>query len=260
MNKFSVELDLPEGVVKLSFDKKEDPRRVADITLDLLPFCDIVTDLGTSIAKQFKQSVSCKKGCGVCCCQMVPVSVPEAVIITEVIESLPADRKAAVEDALCKADKKLKESGLKEQMFKIYSTSTDKQVVIDTNRNYFDLHISCPFLVDGACSIYAWRPSRCREYSVLSPSDYCADPFTHPVKRLPVTLKFCESLSHAWASITNTSPIIIPLIAAKEWVEKNEEARELSIEGSESFIRAILNHACKRANREAEEKMKGIGV
>jgi Fe-S-cluster containining protein len=256
MEKFALELDLPEGIVNVSFEKKEEPRRVADIVLDLLTFPDIVVDLGITIAKQFNKPITCKMGCGVCCCQMVPLSPAEAVIITEVIEGLPMKRKTAVLNALADADKKLQDAGIKEKIGEVYKMSISKDVVTDINSRYFDLQIPCPFLVQGSCSIYAWRPSRCREYNVLSPAELCANPFVNKIKRLPITLKFCESLSHAWASLTNTQPVIIPLILAMEWVQNNGEARTLAIEGTESFIRTVLNHASKRANEEALERMK----
>jgi Fe-S-cluster containining protein len=154
----------------------------------------------------FGHTVSCRKGCGVCCCQMVPLSPPEAAIIADVVDQLPPARKKTVLTNFAKALDKLDAAGLKETISNIYSTRTDKKEVLDINRKYFELGIPCPFLAEGSCSIHPHRPSRCREYSVLSSADFCKNPFDNRIKRLPLTIKLCESLSHAWSSLTGKAP------------------------------------------------------
>jgi len=260
MEQFSVELDLPEGTINLAFDKINEPKRLSEVVVNLLSLGDIVTQMGTKIASKYKQTVQCKKGCGVCCCQLVPLSPPEAVIINEVVEKLPIERKFAVMESFKKAYEILIKENIYEKLFEIYSNRVEERVVLDVNKQYFNLHIPCPFLFDGSCSIYPVRPSRCREYSVLSNAELCADPFVNHVKRLPVTIKFCESLSFAWSSLMKKPPVIIPLIGALDWVSKNEDSRNVVIEGAESFIKAILNYTCKSAYKTANEKLKGSGL
>jgi len=97
-----IELDFPEGVVRFPFKKKKEPRLLWHIAYDLLPVCDVLTEMGSEIAKSFGHTVSCRKGCGVCCCQMVPLSPPEAAIIADIVDHLPPARKKKRANGLCK--------------------------------------------------------------------------------------------------------------------------------------------------------------
>ena len=255
MEQFLIELDFPEGMVRFPFKKKEEPRLLWHIAYDLLPVCDVLTDLGSAIAASFGHTVSCRKGCGVCCRQMVPLSPPEAAIIADVVDQLPPARKKTVLLAFTQALDALEAAGISDTISTIYSTYADKKEVLEINRKYFELAIPCPFQVEGACGIYPHRPSRCREYSVMSSADYCVNPFDGRLRRLPLTIKLCESLSNAWASLAGKPPVIIPLVKAVEWVRGNGDIRTLSVFGAEHVARAVLESACARANRIALEKM-----
>jgi Fe-S-cluster containining protein len=254
-----IELDFPEGVVNFPFKKKKEPQLFWHITKDLLSVCDVLTEMGLTIAKSFGHAISCQKGCGVCCCQMVPLSPPEAAIIADVVGQLPPARKKTVLTNFAKALDKLDSAGLKETISNVYSIRTDKKEVMDVNRKYFELGIFCPFLVDGACGIYPHRPSRCREYSVLSSADLCKNPFDNRIKRLPLTIKLCESLSHAWSTLTGRPPVIIPLVKALEWVQSSGDIRTLSVYGAEHVAKAVLEFACEKANKTVRDRIKGNG-
>jgi Fe-S-cluster containining protein len=251
------ELDFPEGVIRFPFEKKEEPRPLWHIAYDLLPVCDILTELGSAMAASFGQAVSCRKGCGVCCCQMVPLSPPEAAIIADVVDHLPPKRKKNISVSFARALEKLEAAGMKGTISDIYSAGADKKEVLESNRSYFGLSIPCPFLTEGACGIYPHRPSRCREYSVLSPSEYCENPFDERIRRLPLTIKLCESLSGAWSSLTGKPPLIIPLVKSLEWVRDNKDIMTLRVYGAEHVAKAILESACRKANKIARERMEG---
>jgi len=257
MEHFQIELDFPEGLATLTFEKKEEPYLAWRLAREVIPLADTLTAMGADIARSFSKTVSCSKGCGMCCRQMVPLSPLEAVIIAEAVDRLPPDGKESVLSSFAHALKTLKTAGIYDTVSNVYLAKADKKEVMDINRKYFQLGIPCPFLVEGACGIYTERPSRCREYSVLSDPRCCADPFDNAIKRLPLTVKLCETLSHAWASLTGKPPVIIPLVKALEWVTENPENRELSIYGTEQFTRAVLEFACDKANKVAQERMKG---
>jgi Fe-S-cluster containining protein len=256
MDQIQIELDFPEGVVRLPLASQPEPRLLWHIASDVLPVCDMLTEMGSAIAGSFGRTVSCGKGCGVCCRQMVPLSPPEAAIIADVVDQMPLEQKNSVLPAFSRALDRLEAAGIKEAISNIYSGGADHEEVTEINRKYFELGISCPFLVKGSCSIYSRRPSRCREYSVMSPPDCCANPFDNRVKRLPLTIKLCESLSRAWSSLAGKPPIIIPLVKALEWVRDNGEIRTLSVFGADHVARAVLELACARANKAAQEKMR----
>lgn len=252
-----IELDFPEGVVRFPFEPQEKPRLFWHIAREVIPVADTLTEMGKAIAKHFGRTVSCKAGCGACCRQMVPLSPPEAAIIADAVDRLPPARKKEVLSAFDRGLAKLADAGIKDAISTIYSVTTDKNKVLEINRAYFELDISCPFLLEGSCGIYPQRPSRCREYSVLSPAEYCANPFDKEVKSLPLTLKLCESLAHAWSSLTKKPPVIVPLIKALEWVKDNKDIRTLSVYGAHHVVRAILEFACMKANKAVQQKIKG---
>ena len=147
--------------------------------------------------------------------------------------------------------------GLLETLLEMYRAGADRKVVMDNNRKYFDLSIYCPFLVDGSCSIYPHRPSRCREYSVLSPSEYCTDPFDRRIRRLPLSIKLCETFSIIWSTLTATSPVIIPLVYALEWVRDHPDITTLVVaKGDVSrLMQSTLETACERANTVARKRV-----
>jgi Fe-S-cluster containining protein len=255
MKKLIFELDFPEGIVRFPYSHEQGPRLLWNIAYDVLPICDMLTEMGVAMAGSLGHSVSCKKGCVACCNQLVPLSPPEAAIIADVLENLPPDRKEIALSGFAQAKEKLSEAGLKETISTIYDSRTDKQTVLDTNKKYFDLAIPCPFLFGGTCGIYPHRPSRCREYSVLSLSECCRNPFGGNIKRLPLTIKLSEVFAFAWSALSGKPPIVIPLVNALEWVSDNGGVRTLCVEGAEHVAQAILESACAKANKAMNERM-----
>ena len=257
MKRHCITLDFPEGIVSWQIPQSNHSRLFRDIVYDLLPLCNLLTEKGAEIAASFNKKISCAAGCGVCCQQMVPLSPPEAVIIADVVEHLPKKRKKKILNRFTNAVEKLENAGLLETILECYRNNTDKQKVMELNRRYFELHISCPFLEEGSCGIYPHRPSRCREFSVLSPSNYCANPFDPNIVQLPLTIKLCESFSIAWSNLSGTTPVILPLTYALEWVHKHPDSKTLSIDKNRisEISRSILEMACQRANKIGQERM-----
>src|SRR5689334_13527400 len=56
--------------------------------------------------------ISCSKGCGACCRQLVPISRTEGERLLALIEALPADRRAAVIARFAEAETKIEAAGL----------------------------------------------------------------------------------------------------------------------------------------------------
>lgn len=90
--------------------------------------------------------VACKKGCGTCCgLHEIPVYPIELEGISwYVVERMPPELRETVAANLCAAD----------------------------------ASAACPFLVEGACSIYPVRPIACRQFIVFGkPCEEGEDPF-----------------------------------------------------------------------------------
>jgi Fe-S-cluster containining protein len=111
------------------------------------------------------KTISCRKGCGACCRQLVPVSRTEGERLLQLVEAMPAERREALTARFAAAEAAIEAGGLKER-----GERTDRAL----STAYFALGIACPFLEDESCSIHPERPLVCREYLVTSPAELCS--------------------------------------------------------------------------------------
>jgi Fe-S-cluster containining protein len=118
-------------------------------------------------AAERDKAISCRKGCGACCRQLVPVSRTEGERLLQLVEAMPAERRATLKARFAAAKAAIEAAGL-----------TDRQGRSDRELStaYFALGLPCPFLEDESCSIHPDRPLVCREYLVTSPAELCAGP------------------------------------------------------------------------------------
>ena len=128
-------------------------------------------------AAEAGQVISCQKGCGACCRQLVPVSRSEGERLLEVIEGLPAERRVRIAERFAAAETAVEAGGLVER-----AGRSDREL----STAYFALGVPCPFLEDESCSIHPERPLVCREYLVTSPAALCAGPLQEGVTPVAV--------------------------------------------------------------------------
>ncbi len=137
-----------------------------------VPATDIVPALQGLVnavvaAAEYGSTISCRKGCGACCRQLVPVSRSEGERLLDLIEAMPPERRAEIEERFAAAEAILEPAGVGKSPDK-----TDREL----STAYFALGVPCPFLEDESCSIHIERPLVCREYLVTSPAELCAGP------------------------------------------------------------------------------------
>jgi Fe-S-cluster containining protein len=124
--------------------------------------------------------VSCKKGCGACCRQLVPVSETDARRLRELVAEMPEGRRRVVLKRFEDAKQRIGTAGLLERL------QSPEQIVGDEFRkfglDYFHQGVACPFLEEESCSIHQERPLVCREYLVVSPPENCARQTNEPVQ------------------------------------------------------------------------------
>lgn len=128
------------------------------------------------------RTVSCRKGCGACCRQLVPVSRTEAERLLEVIEAMPPARRAALEARFAAAETAIGAAGLGLVTQEARGDRSDR----DLSVGYFTLGVPCPFLEEESCSIHPERPLVCREYLVTSAPELCAGPRQEGVTPVPI--------------------------------------------------------------------------
>ena len=141
----------------------------------------------TQDVEQQGHKVSCQKGCGACCRQMVPVSGVEARYLADLVEALPEPRRSEIRGRFDEARRRLAESGLLEKMRHNDQWTDDDYQAMGVD--YFRQAIACPFLEEESCSIHPQRPVSCREYLVTSPAEHCALPRNENVRTIAFPFK-----------------------------------------------------------------------
>lgn len=121
--------------------------------------------------------ISCRKGCGACCRQLVPISRTEAERLLGLIGRMAPERREALAARFAAAEASIDSAGLRARRGR-----TDRE----WSTAYFALAIPCPFLEEESCSIHPERPLVCREYLVTSPAELCAGPVQEGVTPVPV--------------------------------------------------------------------------
>ena len=158
------------------------------------------------------RTVSCRKGCGACCRQLVPISRTEGEGLLRVIAALPPARRAEIERRFAAAEQALGAAGLTER-----GTRSDRELSVA----YFAQRIPCPFLEDESCSIHPDRPLVCREYLVTSPPELCAGPRQEGVAPSKV-----PKLSLAARKLEDDDDNWFPLALLMDWMRRNRKRTE----------------------------------
>jgi Fe-S-cluster containining protein len=154
-------------------------------------------------AAEAGQAISCRKGCGACCRQLVPVSRTEGERLLQLVEAMPAERRQALSARFAAAEAAIDRAGLK-----VRSGRSDREL----STAYFALGIPCPFLEDESCSIHPERPLVCREYLVTSPAELCAGPAQEGVTPVAV-----PKVSMAARGLQDESDDWFPLALLMDW-------------------------------------------
>lgn len=150
--------------------------------------CDTVVGVALQSIADAGKTVSCAPGCGACCRQVVPISRSEALYLRQCLATLPMERQETLRGRFADACGSFESAGMLDPL-RTVDTILDRQERQDLGMRYFSLGISCPFLENGSCSIYPWRPMACREYLVTSPAHACASPSSSTIALVPLPAK-----------------------------------------------------------------------
>ena len=197
-----------------------------------VPAADVVPALQRLVnavvaAAEAGKAISCRKGCGACCRQLVPISRTEAERLLVTVAALPAERRAVLESRFAAAEAALAAADLKERKGR-----PDREL----STAYFALGIPCPFLEEESCSIHPDRPLVCREYLVTSPAALCAGPEQEGVTPIPV-----PKVSLAARGLQDEREEWFPLALLMDWAKRRprEGARRTGPEWIQRFLRGI---------------------
>ncbi|MES9939053.1 MAG: YkgJ family cysteine cluster protein [Candidatus Thiodiazotropha sp. 6PLUC2] len=154
---------------------------------DLLPFFQSITnkvvEIGIKEAEAHGKSISCRKGCGACCSQLVPISRAEGFNLLNLIDAMPPDQQQTVKARFNHNMTSLREAGILDVMEQAIN-SNDRKQLREIGLLYFNLNLPCPFLEEQSCGIHQDRPLSCREFLVVSDPVHCADPDPETVENM----------------------------------------------------------------------------
>jgi Fe-S-cluster containining protein len=173
-------------------------------------------------AAESGKAISCRKGCGACCRQLVPVSRTEGERLLAIVDALPGERRGEVKRRFAAAEAALLAAGFGQRVGK-----TDREL----STSYFALRVPCPFLEEESCSIHPERPLVCREYLVTSPAELCAGPAQEgvtpvPVPKISLAARKLQEKKDDWFPLAlllcwaRTRPQKSPRRTGSEWVQR----------------------------------------
>jgi Fe-S-cluster containining protein len=187
---------------------------------ELLPIVrtlsDAVVNAAVQEVEELGAKISCSKGCGACCRQLVPIAEVEARRLAELVQSLPEPRQSQVRARFADALRRLKKAGI---LGKLHDPQRwYREGYVPFGMEYFRLGIACPFLEDESCSIHPDRPLTCREFLVTTPAIHCQSPSAETVKSVRLPLRVGKALAE-FEVIESTPKLVrwVPLVLALEW-------------------------------------------
>jgi Fe-S-cluster containining protein len=234
--KLDVQATLDGCELNLSVTVPTGPTHFDDLFPLLTILSDRIVESAEKEAVELGHAISCRKGCGACCRQLVPVSPVEARHIARLVARMPEPRRQEIVRRFADARRRLEEAGLWEGLSRRQGVKP-----LPIGMEYFRLGIACPFLEDESCSIHPDRPLTCREFVVVTPAENCSNP-------TPATVKSLRLAASVWVTAARCEPgtddadyiTWVPLIRALEWfAEQTEPPAETT--GPE-FVRRIFEN------------------
>jgi Fe-S-cluster containining protein len=198
-----------------------------------------VVDVAVKAVEQEGKAVSCKKGCGACCRQLVPIAEIEARRIRDLVNDLPEPRRSEVRRRFADGQQRLEAAGLWQELRdrQQWGEGESKHLGLD----YFAQGVACPFLEEESCSIHPERPVSCREYLVTSPAANCSTPSAETVRMVPLPAKVWTALARLDAPPAGAKFIRwVPLIQSLEWADAHPE--EPAERPGPDWLREFFDH------------------
>jgi Fe-S-cluster containining protein len=216
-----VQLTVGSQPVPLEITVPAGPARMRELLPILQGFTDVIVAIGVRTVEEQGQTISCRRGCGACCRQPVPVALSEAHALARLVANLPEPRRSQVRSRFAAAVERLATSEMLEQFQQLKQPSREE--IRAVGLGYFALAVACPFLEDESCSIHPDRPLACREYLVTSPAAECSQP-SAAIRMVPLPIKPSRPLRASDKATSQDQFGWIPLTFALEWAEQHPEA------------------------------------
>jgi len=229
---FEVKLATPLGPIRGRVAIDPGPMRLVDLVSTAYELTNILVQKAAQREEKAGRSIACGPQCGVCCRQMVPLSPPEAFYLVDLIDSLDLQGRNELLKLFEAIADRLNRHGMINELL---SPDYSDDPVLEIAKQYFQLQMACPFLVDESCSIHPHRPVACREYNVTSPAAWCTDPYSHDIAKVAMVMPLSAPLARLTAQLTGSKPRLIPLTLVPFWAAEHNDLRQMEWPGVELF-------------------------
>jgi Fe-S-cluster containining protein len=252
----NVSMGLPGVRVEMALSVPAAPVRLSEMLPVLQGLTEQFVQMGVQSVQENGKTISCRKGCGACCRQLVPVSEMEARRLRDLVESLPEPRRAQVRARFAAARRRLEEAGMFERLQHPETLRENERTILGLD--YFRLGIACPFLEEESCSIYPDRPLSCREYLVTSPAENCKNPSRETIEMVPIPAKVSQAVyrfdHEAGVSVPRHALLILALECAQE------EPDALPARPGPEWVRELLHQLSRKPVADPEPAAKAPGT
>jgi Fe-S-cluster containining protein len=240
--KLSVGMRVFDQHVEMEMTLPQGPARLGALLPVFRRVADSLVELSARRAEEQGKTISCAKGCGACCRQIVPVAEVDARAIARLVDELPEPRRSLVRERFARAKERLAAAGFLSRLQQPGTFTAEE--VLPFGLAYLRLGIACPFLEDECCSIYESRPITCREFLVTTPAVHCANPTPETVQWVEMASKVWTALSRADAGEIGPGLIPwVPLVLALDWAEAHPDT------GSEEPVEKIVEKVFRELGR-----------
>jgi Fe-S-cluster containining protein len=218
----------------------------------MLPLFRSMADTFASLSEQHARSqgmsVSCTKGCGACCRQLVPVAPIEAIELREMIHSMPEPRRSEILRRFDDARKRLEAAGLMDKMRRLPTFSREELAALGIE--YFACGVACPFLEAESCSIHPQRPLACREFLVVSPAEFCRQPQERKIRRTELFADVGGAVRALRPGESAPAEPWIPLILALDFADthRDEGAPRPGTEWADRLLAVLRKQPAQRTD------------
>lgn len=228
----TAEVHTPDGALRGEVAVYSGPTHLAELIPPLQTLSEGLLGLVLKRERQAGRQIACRAGCGACCRQMVPLSIPEIFYLRDLVAALPPDRKKTVCRRFEQTVADMEHKGLNERLRNPDNTEGDNVRIAG---DYFKMDLPCPFLENETCSIHPARPLACREYFVTTPAAWCTTPLDRAIRRVRAAAPMPVVLAHLTADLLSLPPKLIPLTLSLHWAIENEELHQLTWPGRQLF-------------------------
>jgi Fe-S-cluster containining protein len=237
----SFALRIGEGTLNASLEVPAGKTTLTELLPILQNFDSNIINFVVGEAAGAGHPISCRKGCGACCRQMVPLSIFEAEFLSNWFSTLPPERQAELEERFRRGLMKLRDAGVLDKIMD-QNWGADQKSFIQMSIDYFHANVPCPFLEDESCSIHPIRPLICREYLVTSPAELCQDPSINQISAIHLPIMPSKALYKIGQELTRDVRGWMPLIFLLAWAKRGVKPGDYYSGTGQEVLRIFMDN------------------